>query len=159
LKGGVGNDQLAGGDGNDFLFGGSGSDSFLGGAGNDTFVYTNVNQSTATAADRVGDFAQGDKIDLAAILGAVTGGAGYTSTSGIGAAKSLQIVTDTGTLGAVGDNQLHMVVNYSEQIQGTRLEIKYDTNSAVGAPVESSSMVIDFQGDVTSLLPAALTYI
>jgi hypothetical protein len=62
-------------------------------------------------------------------------------------------------LGAVGDNQLHMVVNYSEQIQGTRLEIKYDTNSAVGAPVESSSMVIDFQGDVTSLLPAALTYI
>jgi Ca2+-binding RTX toxin-like protein len=73
MSGGDGNDTLIGGDGNDllsgdadddFLNGGIGSDTLTGGIGADTFVFQ-FGQSTATAADRLTDFAIGtDKIDL-----------------------------------------------------------------------------------------------
>jgi hypothetical protein len=76
------------------------------------------------------------------------------------AAKSLTIVTDTGALSPVTDNQLHMLVTYDATKQETQLSIKYDTNSAVGTTAVSEIIEIDFMGDLTAnLTPASLTFI
>ncbi|MEI6762518.1 MAG: Ig-like domain-containing protein, partial [Betaproteobacteria bacterium] len=156
----AGNDTLMGGAGNDTLNGGAGADQLTGGDGNDVYKYVAVGESSATSTDLIIGFATGDMINLQAILGNVSGGAGYTGTMttvGNATAGVLQIVTDTGALGAVADNQLHLLVTHDAQ--GTHLSIKFDTNSSAGTSALSDIMVIDFQGDVRSLLPAALTYL
>ena len=70
LIGEGGNDQLYGGDGDDILVGGSGQDVLVGGAGADMFKIGEMD-----AADLILDynFAQGDKIDLTALLDSVFG--------------------------------------------------------------------------------------
>ena len=67
LIGGGGNDTLYGGGGNDLLIGGPGVDTLWGGAGDDTFKLTDL-----TAADVIEDFAQGDQVDLTALLDGIT---------------------------------------------------------------------------------------
>jgi Ca2+-binding RTX toxin-like protein len=69
LHGGIGADYLAGGNGADTLDGGTGRDTLVGGAGNDTFVFADGDFGGATraTADRITDFASGDKIDLSAV--------------------------------------------------------------------------------------------
>jgi len=69
LSGGVGNDFLIGGNGADRLIGGLGGDEMTGGAGADLFIYN----SAAEAADLIHDFdhAQGDRIDVTAIMDAL----------------------------------------------------------------------------------------
>jgi len=89
---------------------------------------------------------------------------GITKTAGvtIGATGTLEIITDTGTLGTVGDNQLHMVSTYDTQNNTTHLQVQYDTNSAFGTgnTTLSSVIALDFDGDVTAnLTPAHLTFI
>jgi hypothetical protein len=75
LNGEGGSDLLLGGSGNDTLIGGLGSDLLAGGAGADTFKW-NASAAAeppgATNADTVVDynFAEGDKIDLSALLDA-----------------------------------------------------------------------------------------
>ena len=161
LQGQAGNDTLIGGAGNDTLYGGGGADRLEGGDGNDVYQYRAVSDSSATSTDLIIGFAAGDTINLQAILGNGLGGAGYTSSTevvGIAAAGSLQIVADTGNLGAVGDNQLHLLV--TNDAQGTHLFIQFDTNASAGTTADSGTMVIDFQGDVhTLLVPAAMTFI
>jgi len=75
LRGGAGADRLNGGDGNDRLFGGDGADTLrgdgggdimVGGEGNDVFLFTSIGQ---IGGDQVRDFAEGDRIDLSAVLG------------------------------------------------------------------------------------------
>lgn len=58
LAGGAGADELHGGDGDDTLDGGAGDDALAGGAGSDRFLF-----SGAWGADRIIDFAFGDRID------------------------------------------------------------------------------------------------
>lgn len=81
LEGGAGNDRLDGGEGVDLLYGGAGDDVVDGGggadglrgeAGADTFVFADA----SGAADNVYDFARadGDRIDLAALLAAYRAG-------------------------------------------------------------------------------------
>ena len=87
---------------------------------------------------------------------------GVSKTAGvtIGTTGVLEIVTDTGTLGSVGDNQLHMLATYNSGV--THLEVQYDTNSAFGSGQITASDLIamDFEGDVTAnLVPASLTFI
>ncbi|MEI6762247.1 MAG: hypothetical protein WCO22_17530, partial [Betaproteobacteria bacterium] len=161
LQGQAGNDTLIGGAGNDTLYGGGGADRLEGGDGNDVYQYRAVSDSSATSTDLIIGFAAGDTINLQAILGDGLGGAGYTRSTevvGIAAAGSLQIVADTGNLGAVEDNQLHLLV--TNDAQGTHLFIQFDTNASAGTTADSGTMVIDFQGDVHALLvSAAMTFI
>ena len=78
----------------------------------------------------------------------------------VGGAGNLVIVSDTGSLSPVTDNQLHMLVTYDATKQVTQLSIKYDTNSAVGTTALSEIIEIDFMGDLTAnLTPASLTFI
>ena len=90
---------------------------------------------------------------------------GITKTAGasLGANGALEIVSDTTTLGTVGDNQLRMLVAPYDTANGlTHLTVQYDTNSAYGSgkTTASSVIAIDFVGDVTALLtPASLTFI
>ena len=75
-------------------------------------------------------------------------------------AKSLSVVTDTGALTTVTDNQLHMLVKYVTETETTQLRIQYDTNAATGTTAVSEVIALDFYGDVTAnLTPAALTFI
>jgi Ca2+-binding RTX toxin-like protein len=73
LFGGSSSDVIKGGAGNDLIYGGLGQDDLTGGAGADTFRYQGAGESTATATDRILDFATGDIIDLGRI-DAVPGG-------------------------------------------------------------------------------------
>jgi hypothetical protein len=92
----------------------------------------------------------------------------YTPTTGVtktaGAASGttgvLEIVSDTSTLGTVGDNQLHMLTTYDSTTGLTHLQIQYDSNSTYGTTAASSIIAIDFVGNVADLLtPASLTFI
>jgi hypothetical protein len=87
---------------------------------------------------------------------------GITKTAGvtIGANGVLEIITDTTTLGTVGDNQLHMVSTYDAQQNTTHLQVQYDTNSTFGTNTPSSVIAFDFDGNVTAnLTPASLMFI
>ena len=89
---------------------------------------------------------------------------GVTKTAGatLGVTGALEIVSDTGTLGTVGDNQLHMLTTYDASSGLTRLQVQYDTDSVYGANHTSASSIIamDFLGDLTSVLtPANLIFI
>ncbi|MFN9176732.1 MAG: bluetail domain-containing putative surface protein, partial [Synechocystis sp.] len=67
------NNKLVGNTGANILNGGAGLDTLTGGTGADTFVFR-FGESTATALDRITDFAIGtDKIDLLTQGGAATG--------------------------------------------------------------------------------------
>ncbi len=87
---------------------------------------------------------------------------GITKTAGalvtIGNTGTLEIVTDTGKLGTVGDNQLHMVTTYDKASDLTHLMIQYDTNAAKDTTSLSSVVAMDFGGDVTNLIPASLIF-
>lgn len=68
LTGNEGNNVLEGRLGDDTLIGGLGQDTLIGGWGKDTFVFTDVNESSLSAADVIKDFTSGqDKIDLSQI--------------------------------------------------------------------------------------------
>jgi Ca2+-binding RTX toxin-like protein len=69
IDGAGGSDTLFGHGGNDTLIGGAGRDTLVGGAGNDKFVFDDGDFGGAThsTADRITDFASGDKIDLSAV--------------------------------------------------------------------------------------------
>ena len=90
-------------------------------------------------------------------------GISKTAGASLGANGALEIVTDTTTLGTVGDNQLRMLVAPYDTANGlTHLTVQYDTISAYGTgkTTASSVIAIDFVGDVTALLtPASLTFI
>jgi hypothetical protein len=85
---------------------------------------------------------------------------GVTKAAG-GPNGVLEIVRDTGTLGTVGDNQLHLVSSYDAASNLTHLQVQYDTNAVFGTGNTTASSVVamDFVGDVHDLIPAALTYV
>lgn len=91
ITGGALADELRGGAGDDIITGGLGADLLHGGAGSDTFVYTDAAESTATARDRIFDFASGDLIDLS--------GAGFTSFNAGGFTNIAGQVTTSFTSG------------------------------------------------------------
>jgi microcystin-dependent protein len=85
IAGGANDDTLYGEAGNDVLTGGTGRDLLYGGAGTDRFVFDDGDSgATLATADRIMDFASGDRIDLSAI-DAVAGNAA-SSFSFIGTA-------------------------------------------------------------------------
>ncbi len=68
VRGGRDNDLLIGGDGNDILVGDIGSDTLTGGSGSDTFILianSEAGKRDLNLADRITDFAQGDRIAIA----------------------------------------------------------------------------------------------
>ena len=69
LFGGAGFDHIDGGAGNDKIYGGADLDNLTGGAGSDKFMYLDASESGLTDGtnDWIFDFAQGDKIDVAAL--------------------------------------------------------------------------------------------
>jgi serralysin len=79
LSGGAGNDRIDGGAGNDAISGGAGRDVLVGGVGADRFVFADLSDR---GRDRIEDFdaAQGDRIDVSALLDA----AGYRGTDPFG---------------------------------------------------------------------------
>jgi hypothetical protein len=87
---------------------------------------------------------------------------GITKVAGaavtIGNTGSLEIVTDTGKLGTVADNQLHLVTTYDKASDLTHLMVQYDTDAAKGTTSLSSVVAMDFGGDVTNLIPASLIF-
>ncbi|MHC8370872.1 VCBS domain-containing protein [Pseudomonas sp. MDT1-85] len=68
LVGSMAADVLSGGDGNDILAGRGGEDTLSGGAGADMFAYLNANEGGDTILDY--NFAEGDALDLSALLSA-----------------------------------------------------------------------------------------
>jgi hypothetical protein len=107
--------------------------------------------------------ASGGTTDVHTVNGVTTNvDVGITKTAGltIGANGVLEIITDTTTLGTVGDNQLHMVSTYDAQQNTTHLQVQYDTNSTFGTNTPSTVIAFDFDGNVTAnLTPASLTFI
>ena len=90
------------------------------------------------------------------IRGMVTG----TAQQPLFGAKIRKYLTDTGKLGTVGDNQLHMVSTYETATDTTHLKVQYDTNASFGTTALSSVIALDFAGDVTAnLTTTSLTYI
>ncbi|WP_145675644.1 nidogen-like domain-containing protein, partial [Azospirillum brasilense] len=80
LIGGEGADSLDGGQGDDTLDGGAGADQLMGGDGKDTFRFTNLGD---LFNDRIGDFSDGDRIDLSALNAVYIGSAPFSGTPGI----------------------------------------------------------------------------
>jgi Ca2+-binding RTX toxin-like protein len=68
LVGSMAADVLSGGDGNDIIAGRGGEDTLSGGAGADVFAYLNVNEGGDHILDY--NFAEGDTVDLSALLNA-----------------------------------------------------------------------------------------
>jgi Ca2+-binding RTX toxin-like protein len=69
LEGGAGQDFLNGGTGSDIVRGGGARDIVTGGDGNDVFVFADgeFGGLSTWTADRISDFASGDKIDLSGV--------------------------------------------------------------------------------------------
>jgi Ca2+-binding RTX toxin-like protein len=69
LEGGAGQDFLNGGSGSDIIRGGAARDIMTGGDGNDLFVFADGEFSglSTWTADRITDFASGDRVDLSAV--------------------------------------------------------------------------------------------
>ena len=92
INGGADADTLYGEAGSDRVTGGTGRDMLYGGAGNDVFAFDDGDSgATVATADRVMDFAVGDRIDLSAIDAIVMdsttpftfiGTAGFSQTAG-----------------------------------------------------------------------------
>jgi len=103
LNGGAGNDLLLGGSGSDTLIGGSGNDIVAGGAGPDTFKFAELGTANIdTIADY--NFAEGDKIDVSALLDSVFGSGALESnyihlTSSLTNPADLVLQVDTGGTG------------------------------------------------------------
>ncbi len=93
--------------------------------------------------------AYGVDTGITRIAGAAAGGTGV-----------LEIVTDTGVLGTVGDNQLHMLTRFDGANNLTHLQLAYDTNPGAGATTASNVIAMDFLGDVTAnLIPSHINYL
>ena len=93
--------------------------------------------------------AYGVETGITKIAGAAAGGTGV-----------LEIVTDTGVLGTVGDNQLHMLTRFDAANNLTHLQLAYDTNPGAGATTASNVIAMDFLGDVTAnLIPSHINYL
>ena len=158
LNGGAGNDILNGGAGNDTLNGGAGSDTLTGGAGNDVHVFQ-FGQSTATAPDRITDFAFGtDKIDLLTSSGLATPTPASFSRAANNTATTLtSVVTSVfadangalAGLQALGVNSAALVVATNAAIAGTYLVINDGTANFQAA----NDLVVNLTG-YTGTLPA-----
>ena len=79
LYGGSGADLLRGGLGDDTLDGGAGVDQLMGGDGKDTFRFASVGD---ILTDSIGDFGDGDRIDLSALNAVYIGSAQFSGTPG-----------------------------------------------------------------------------
>ncbi|HZF94524.1 MAG TPA: M10 family metallopeptidase C-terminal domain-containing protein [Allosphingosinicella sp.] len=123
LNGNAGDDTIDGGAGNDTIVGGAGKDLLLGGAGNDIFRFTAASDSgVGTARDVIGDFQEGDRIDLTAvgatsfIGGALFGGrAGEVRTVSIAGRTIVEVDTN-------GDRLADMQIEVAGAFQFDRLD-------------------------------------
>jgi VCBS repeat-containing protein len=88
LVGSMAADVLSGGDGNDILAGRGGEDTLSGGAGADMFAYLNAAEGGDTILDY--NFAEGDALDLSALLSA-------NFVSGISQASDFVQLTQSGS--------------------------------------------------------------
>ena len=123
LVGNAGTDVLSGGGGDDFILGGAGKDSLNGGAGNDLFRYTaRTDSGVGASRDVIGDFAEGDKIDLSAV-GATTfiGGDAFSGTAGQVRAVALADQTIV-EYDADGDRRADMQIELSDSHVLDRLD-------------------------------------
>jgi Ca2+-binding RTX toxin-like protein len=126
---GAGADHITGGAGDDVIYGGAGADELAGGAGNDVFAYVGADHSTASAMDRILDFASGDQIDLS-VIDAIADGADDTCAF-VGAAAFSHTA---GELRAFEQNPGHWQVEGDVDGDGTAdLVIAVTTGHALSA--------------------------
>jgi hypothetical protein len=138
---------VMGTDGNDRLTLGTQLERVFLGAGADVIKLPSQAVSTPTNPDKIYGFGSDDKLDLSALIGPAAGG------------STPQVIQDSGSLGAVGDNQLRMLTVYDATTQTTRLVIRYDTNPLPGQTQTSDDIQLDFDGNLTTLLvPASLIF-
>jgi Ca2+-binding RTX toxin-like protein len=125
LEGQNGDDVLWAGDGNDSLIGGLGADNLLGGAGNDRFVYASTADSTPLSFDVIGDFAAGDRIDLAQIDANTAGGTSndaFTVVSAFDSTPGRLVLTNGGGFFVVqGDVNGDNVADFTLVVVATSL--------------------------------------
>lgn len=86
LLGNAGNDTLLGGDGNDRLLGGMGKDVLTGGEGADRFEWDWLEESGASARDRITDFTKGSDLLVLRDIDAITATAADEAFTFIGSA-------------------------------------------------------------------------
>ncbi len=117
LIGGSGNDTLTGGSGNNTLTGGTGNDILTGGAGADTFKF---GEQGSANLDQILGFsnAQGDKIDISALLGtaqsaADTAIANYVQLAIAGNDIVLQVDTSGHGAFSGGSHDVVTLANYA----------------------------------------------
>ena len=131
LTAGAGNDVIDGGGGADTLIGGAGKDQLNGGAGGDTFIFSALADSAVGAGrDVIGDWAEGDLIDLRDV-GATTfiGGDMFSARPG---QVRVVVLTDQTIVevDANGDNRADMQI----ELTGSHLLDRLDFVDLNGAP-------------------------
>ncbi|MBA3878807.1 MAG: hypothetical protein C0500_03720 [Sphingobium sp.] len=119
-------DTVIGGAGNDTFFGGTGADVLTGGAGNDLFRYTAINETLLGGADRITDFAVGDRIELTQIDADGNAGNGDTAFAFIGAgaftnvAGQLHVIASGADWLVEGDVNGDGVADFQIVVQGAQ---------------------------------------
>jgi Ca2+-binding RTX toxin-like protein len=145
LSGDAGDDQISGGGGNDTVLGGAGSDTLAGEGAADKFVFDASAIADAQAAtpvfDRITDynFAEGDQIDLSALLAAAYSHGGGQPVSALVRAVEdagnnfayLQIDTDGSANGA----NFVTVARLDGLHPGNSLSVILDASLNAGSPI------------------------
>ena len=144
LVGNAGADAISGGGGDDFILGGAGKDMLSGGAGNDLFRYTaRTDSGVGASRDVIGDFAEGDKIDLSAV-GATTfiGGDAFSGIAGQVRAVSLADQTIV-EYDADGDRRADMQI----ELSGSHVLDRLDFVALDGAPTSGNDELFGSNGN------------
>jgi Ca2+-binding RTX toxin-like protein len=113
------------------------------GAGNDTIKLATAAGSTVAATDEVMDFSAGDKIDVSALLGALTGGAGYAHTA----------LTDTGA-GFIELVNVTLSKDVANNWTLVNFDVKIDLNSIGGSKIDGINLDLDY--DASRVIYSAL---
>jgi len=127
LTGNAAANSLSAGGGDDDLIGGGGADQLLGGAGLDTFFFNQVSDSTNAARDRIGDFSEGDKIDLVG-LAAASGLSSFSFIGGNAATGAGQVRVEQN-----GQTALVQVFTNADAVADLVLEVTVPAGYTLGA--------------------------
>ena len=154
---------LIGTSGNDTLTVSAAKDLIYLGAGTDTIKLSSATGSTAALTDGVQGFGSGDKIDLSAILGSLSGGAGYTSSAladtgfGFVELKNVTLTHATSTTTTVGFDITFDAATYEgNKISGAVIDLAYTYASVTSASVKSVTYTDTF-GDAANFWPLMVT--
>lgn len=140
LHGGTGNDTLFGQGGDDTLIGGRGNDILYGGTGDDTFQWEAGDEGAAgnPAVDTIKDFASGDKIDIAGLLG------GAVTSETLGDFITMEVVGGNTRLliNTKGTGVEASLINQIIVVEGVNLQGGMAPQAAIDALISSGQLVV-----------------